>query len=122
MLDLTGADIHFLTVASMGRSFGFVLETVDNTGMFYLSLSNAHSFKAFSALHPASPARLGRHRKVGGDRAATTAHSWPQAFGVFGVCLPEPLPHAVELCSPGVDSTCLPMGSGECIPCFALLA
>lgn len=123
MLVLTGAEVHFLTIASMEQCFGFVLESVGNTGVFYLSLSNAHRFKAFSALHPTSPVRrLWVHRKVGGDRAATTAHNWPQAFRVFGVCLPKPLPHAVEFCFPGVDSTCLPMGSGECIPCFALLA
>lgn len=66
VLVLTGAEVHFLTVASMGLCFGFLLETVDNSGMFYLSLSSAHRFKAFAALHPTSPARrLGVHRKVG---------------------------------------------------------
>lgn len=84
VLVLTGVEVHFLTVPSMGLCFEFVLETVDNTGMFYLSLSNAHRFKAFSALHPTSPVRrlggIGRWEATELQQLPTTDHRYSKCL------------------------------------------
>lgn len=43
VLVLAGIQLTFFAVASMGLSFGFVLKSVDNTGMFSLLLSRVHT-------------------------------------------------------------------------------
>ena len=97
----------------------------------------------FSASHPTPPAsRLGLHKKLGVDAAGTADPNWPKGYSILcdvilkhggrrkkGVCSEWwHLSSQVTITRDGALlswrwlNTCLPMGSAERIPCFALLA
>ena len=64
---LAGIELIFFIVASVGLSFGFVLE-----GMFSLLLSSAYTeSRPFLLLSALPVSRLGVHKKLGGDTAGT---------------------------------------------------
>lgn len=70
MLVLSGIEIIFFIVASMGLCCWFVLETVDNAEMFLLLLSSAYT--VFSTSYTILPiSRLGMYKKLGGDTVGT---------------------------------------------------
>ena len=141
VLILAGIELIFFIVASRGLCFGFVLKTVLITQRCF-----HHCWaKAFSASHPTPPARrLGVHKKLGRDTAGTADPTWPKGYsipygscsvykaggrrrkggGIFGVMVfifPSNLMCDGAPLSWRWLNTCLPMGSREWIPCFALL-
>lgn len=61
---LVGIELLFFVVAGRG-CFGFVLDDVDNSGMFQLLPSRAYRAKGFSASHlTPSVRRLGVHQEL----------------------------------------------------------
>lgn len=61
-LALAGVEFISFTVAGQEMCLGFVLKSVDNTGMFSLLLS-----RGYTPLPPTPPVRrLGMHKKLGG--------------------------------------------------------
>ena len=90
------------------------------------------------------PTRLGVHKKLGGDTARTADPNWPKGYSMpYGVMLSNinlgeeegrggcleswclssqvTITHDGALLSWRWLNTCLPTGSSEWIPCFALL-
>jgi len=89
VLVLAGMELIFFTAASMWLGFGFVLKnSVDNTGMFSLSLSSACTVPRAVLL------RIAPHQHVGWG--AQEAGAWP---GQPTPTHPRDTPHPVTLCS-----------------------
>lgn len=81
VLGYDGVELIFLTVATMGPCFGFVLKTQVLIiqgwfGVFFTAGQVLHSIKAFSALCSTPAAqRLGMHRQLDKDTASTASTS-----------------------------------------------
>lgn len=139
VLVLAGAELLFFIIPGMRLCFGFVLETVDNSGIFSLSLSSTYTApRPFLFLSPPHQCVVRGTQEVGRGHSLD---SWPQ--------LTKGIPHMM-LCSPYKSggrrngecweswhlssvthdgallswswlTTCLPMGNSELIPWFTLL-
>ena len=147
VLVLAGTELIFFIVANMGLCFGFVLKTVliiqECFSYCWAVLTQSQGLCCFSH-HPTS-------EEAGGAQEAGRGHSWdswPQLTkGIFHTIWHHAQhiklgkeegrgghlewwrlsSQVTVMCDGALLSrrwlnTCLPMGSGEWIPCFALLA